>query len=374
MNIHDSILLGLALFLCGEILSVAILSHFLPQITRDDIFFAVTIGPDFRRTSEAQRIVRRFRTAVWLHSFVAIGIMFAAMAVHPPLVPLVGVGWQIVAVMYAFLRARKRTMPHAAVPVAHREAVLVPRPARGVGFALLQIGPFAILAASAIYIRMTWYRIPERFPIHWGLDGRPNGWATRSFMGIYGFWLIGLLTCAFIEFFAYGILHWTRQIRSSGSDSQSEAHFRRVQVGILIGLEYFFALLFNGIPFTALRTHPDQAPNIVPFLLGTFGFIAVLYGIMIHTGQGGANLAAAGASSDIIPPSRRIIGDRTPDHCWHAGMFYVNSDDPALLVEKRFGIGYTFNFGRPSAWLLMFLILAFTFGILAIAFHPTIHR
>ncbi len=52
------------------------------------------------------------------------------------------------------------------------------------------------------------------------------------------------------------------------------------------------------------------------------------------------------------------IGDRTPDQCWRAGMFYVNRTDPAVLVEKRFGIGYTLNFGRPAAWLLLGLILA----------------
>jgi len=374
MNFHDAVLRWLALFLCAETLAVAILFHFLPQITRRDIFFAVTVDPDFRKSPEARRIVRRFRTAVWLHSFVAIGIVFAGMLVHPPLVSLIGIGWQMVAVIHAFLHARKRTIPCAALPAAHREAVLIPRPVRGLGFALLQIGPLAILAASAIYIRTIWYRIPEHFPVHWGLDGRPNGWGTRSFMGVYGGWLIGLLVCAFMEFLAYGILHWTRQIRSSGGDSQSEAHFRRVQVGILIALEYFFALVFSGIPFAALRPHPNQAPHIIPFLLGTLVFIAVLFGILIHTGQGGANLSAAGADSDIIPNPRRIIGDRTPDHCWRAGVFYVNPDDPAILVEKRFGIGYTLNFGRPSAWPVLLLIVAFIAGILGIAFHSTIRH
>jgi Family of unknown function (DUF5808) len=30
-------------------------------------------------------------------------------------------------------------------------------------------------------------------------------------------------------------------------------------------------------------------------------------------------------------------------------MFYVNRQDPALIVEKRFGFGYTLNFGHPAA-------------------------
>jgi uncharacterized membrane protein len=33
-------------------------------------------------------------------------------------------------------------------------------------------------------------------------------------------------------------------------------------------------------------------------------------------------------------------------------MFYVNRNDPAFFVEKRFGLGYTLNFGHPLSWAL----------------------
>ena len=49
-------------------------------------------------------------------------------------------------------------------------------------------------------------------------------------------------------------------------------------------------------------------------------------------------------------------------------MFYVNANDPALMVEKRFGIGYTLNFGRPGAWFLAAAILAVAVIPLVIAF------
>ncbi len=367
MNSH-SISLLVSSILAGDILLVAILFHVLPNITRRDIFFAVTVNPAFRPTAEARTIIRRFRTAMWVHSGIALAIVYILLAFGKPLVAPVGIFWQMAFILHAYLHARKQTLPHAAAPSTHREAVLAPRRAGGFGFALLQIGPFAILAASAIYIHTIWYRIPERFPIHWGLDGRPNGWATRSFMGVYGPWLIGLAVCLFMELLAYSTVHWTRQIHATGAEAQHDAHARRVQVGVLLALEYFFALVFNGIPFTALGPHPERAPNIAPLLVGTFAFIAVIFAILIHTGQGGANLSRA--ESDIIE-QRRPVGDRTPDQCWRAGMFYVNPNDPALLVEKRFGIGYTFNFGRPAAWVFVALILALLTFPLVIAFVST---
>lgn len=50
-------------------------------------------------------------------------------------------------------------------------------------------------------------------------------------------------------------------------------------------------------------------------------------------------------------------GQRRPDEFWKAGRFYVNPDDPALFVPKRFGIGYTLNFGNRWSWLVLALIL-----------------
>lgn len=370
LGVRSSALLPVMIAVAMPILLDAILFHLLPNLTRADIFFAVTVDPGFRQTTQARKIIRQFRRAVWIHSTLAFAVVYAAFSLERPLLGLIGIVWQLAALLFAFLLARKETMPHANVPVRHHEASLVPRSAGGTGFALLQGGPFALLVASAIYIRMIWYRIPERFPVHWGLDGRPNGWATRSFTGIYGFWLIGFTICAFIEIFAYGTLHWTRQIRATGIDAQNEAHFRRVQAGALIALEYFFAVVFNGIPFRAMGPHPEQAPNMGPFLFGTLAFIGVLVAIMIHTGQGGANLARAGTESSILA-GVRTAGDRTPDQCWRAGMFYVNPNDPAVLVEKRFGIGYTLNFGRPAAWLLTAVILVLVILPLVIGFVAT---
>jgi len=32
------------------------------------------------------------------------------------------------------------------------------------------------------------------------------------------------------------------------------------------------------------------------------------------------------------------------------GLFYVNPSDPRLIVPRRSGLGWTFNFARPVAW------------------------
>jgi uncharacterized membrane protein len=41
----------------------------------------------------------------------------------------------------------------------------------------LQLGPFAILLVTAGHIQGNWNQIPDRFPVHWGMNGMPNGWS-----------------------------------------------------------------------------------------------------------------------------------------------------------------------------------------------------
>lgn len=47
---------------------------------------------------------------------------------------------------------------------------------------------------------------------------------------------------------------------------------------------------------------------------------------------------------------------RPSDNRW-SGIFYSDPDDPALFVPKRFGIGYTLNFGNRWSWAVLALFL-----------------
>ncbi len=51
---------------------------------------------------------------------------------------------------------------------------------------------------------------------------------------------------------------------------------------------------------------------------------------------------------------------------WVAGVFYYNPGDPALWVEKRFGIGWTLNFARPASWFMLGGILLVALAVIAL--------
>jgi uncharacterized membrane protein len=59
---------------------------------------------------------------------------------------------------------------------------------------------------------------------------------------------------------------------------------------------------------------------------------------------------------------------RDDDRYWYGGFFYSNPDDPALFVEKRYGLGWTLNFGHPQARLVLIgsLVVVLVLSILPV--------
>ncbi|MGZ3640441.1 MAG: DUF5808 domain-containing protein [Ktedonobacterales bacterium] len=63
-------------------------------------------------------------------------------------------------------------------------------------------------------------------------------------------------------------------------------------------------------------------------------------------------------TSARTPAARQVTGTvfRDDDRYWH-GVFYINPDDPDLFVPKRYGLGWTINFGHPKSRLVLLALL-----------------
>jgi uncharacterized membrane protein len=335
------------------ILIIATLNHILPRLTRREIFFSVTVSGGYRETPEARKTIRRYRAAVWVHALIAASLVVASHLQNLDWIRIAAIFWLAGGCFLAFLKARHETLPHAESPVAQREAAVAPRPPSIFGSWWLQAIPFAVLAAAAAYLQLHWDEIPVRFPIHWELDGRPNEWSTRTFSGVYGPLLIGVIVCLGLALTSYGIQHWTRQVQARGAGAAHESFFRASQRGILFITELFLAVTSAWTGLLPLYHQPNaRMPGFVPLLVGSVLFTLFVIGWLIYTGQGGENLSRRGPEPSAVP-ERLPAGDRTPDRCWKAGVIYINRNDPAVLVEKRFGVGYTLNFGHPVSWILL---------------------
>jgi uncharacterized membrane protein len=329
----------------------------IPRLTRPDLYFAVTVPPDFRDCTEGRAILRRYRGFTLLFSVVALAVVLGTGA-RWPLALIAALLIQEGGSLVAYLSCRRRVLPHAVEPVAVREAPLRARPAHLPGGWRLQAGPFIMLGAAGLYLHRRWDDIPARFPIHWDLNNQPNGWSFRTPAGVYGPLVEGALVCLLMAALAYGLQRWTHPIRISGAGGEAESHFRRTVALVLIAVEYLIGLMFAGTSLLPLRPGPPPMPAMTALPLLFAGIVIV---VLVRQGQGGSRTVAGGEvypegdrrAESIAKASARPIGDRTADRYWKAGLFYVNPDDPALFIEKRFGVGYTINFGRPTSWVIL---------------------
>lgn len=341
------------------VLTLGILSaiaHWLvPRFTRPDLYFAVTVAPGFRDSPEGRSILRRFRRELLGVSVPALAVLgLLALTSALPLAPL-GLLLQLGAYFAIYYRARRRVLSHAIVPTTVREAQVSRRVGRRrvPGGWVIAAGPFALLAASAGYLTAHWQHIPARLVMHWGIDGQPDRWAQRSFGAVYLPVIVAAGVLLAMTLLLYGMTHWLRPIHAGGLEGEHEARYRRTASVLLLVLEYWIAGLFSWLGVRPLLPHAFQQPPVAIAIVP--GLIAVTAtAILLWLGQGGSRIPR-GEPSD--PQSRIAIGDRTEDRFWRLGIFYFNRGDPSVLVEKRFGIGYTVNFARPVAWLILLLPL-----------------
>ena len=201
--------------------------------------------------------------------------------------------------------------------------------------------PLAILLAAAVALYLLWDRIPERWPVHYGFNGQPDGWATKTPVGVFlpvGF---GLLMCGFVELLirfnlAYPRLGRARQLSPDAARAISLLIARFVRL-IEVALAVVFATLALMMPLVR-----PVRPALVVLLV----FVCVAGALIIGVRRmikGASELRARGLFAGL--------------EGWN-GFIYRNPNDPRLWVPKIAGIGYTLNFAHARAWWIMAAIFA----------------
>ncbi|MGH7993843.1 MAG: DUF5808 domain-containing protein [Limisphaerales bacterium] len=360
-----------ALFSWGSIAAFALMT---PRVSRPDLFFAVTVNPSFRQSSAGRGILRRYDGSIIVVALLAlllVGLVnshFLPLKIAGLLGPIL-VG--LTGCFGAFLVARHQTLPHHVEPSAEREAELQPRQVSLPGGWLAQAGPFVILGVIGLGLWLQWDNIPARIPIHWGGGGRPDGWAAKSPASVFGSTAIGALACLLLAGLWSAMVRGVRRIHSSGQRAIREARFLRAISLFVLGTEYWMASLMGLLSLAALRANLEAPLTGFWFIfLGQTLLIAAVFLIAYRAGQGGWRWGLAGQGGTLKaddPP----VGDRTPDACWKLGLFYFNQEDPALFVEKRFGVGWTLNFANPRSWLVIGAVLFFILAVLGLALLTT---
>ncbi|MEK3933946.1 DUF5808 domain-containing protein [Sporosarcina sp. FSL W7-1349] len=223
--------------------------------------------------------------------------------------------------------------------------------------------PMVISLGLIAYTFTQYAGMPDLIPTHWGPDGQPDAFTSKTPFSVVSLPLILLVMQAMM----WGI-HWMTKrsgIKISAVRNRTSAvqqlSFRKYTSWFLFLTTLLVTILLS---FLQLTTIHEGLGNAALMLAVPLGFMMlVLAGTVFYAfkvGQGGSRIEVA--FEDEAMPG---ITDVDEDRYWKAGVFYVNRNDPSVFVEKRFGVGWTMNFGNPLGYVVIFVPLLI---ILLIAF------
>lgn len=139
---------------------------------------------------------------------------------------------------------------------------------------------------------------------------------------------------------------------------------RKVWIRYMYALRVYLAALLVTIPACIALMERGLIPAgpAVPIVLvalvagGVAAFFAWGWIIGLRYGQGGWRWAVREGLVERSQVAAILDGDGMQDDRWKLGMLYFNPADPSILVEHRFGVGWTANLG--NIWGIT-LVLAF---------------
>ena len=172
------------------------------------------------------------------------------------------------------------------------------------------IPPLLVPLAAMIWIGTHWDRIPLRYATHFGSNGRPDGWTTRTPLHVFGIPIFAEGLTAILIGLALAIWYGSRRPARSSP-----------MVKIPLAVAYLMGLVFSAVGLMPVVEIPVWPLAVMTPLL--------VLGLIVYVVR---------AQSEDADTS-----DNTPDQCWSMGGIYNNPKDPALFVRARAGYGYTFN-------------------------------
>lgn len=217
---------------------------------------------------------------------------------------------------------------------------------------------YGIIILITLLLTLVFYKdLPDTFATHFNGKGIADGFAVKGtlngYLGVLSLPLTQIgMTIMFIFLHRYTIS--SKKIINSGTAKgtlEQQNKFRRY-----VGLFLYVMGLETIIMFFAMQIAILKGLEI-KLIVGVFGVLTSLIGIigvgiLIYIGQGGKNIKVKDEGEIIY---------RDDDRFYKIGLFYYNKQDPAIMIQKRVGIGYDLNYGNPIS-----KILAIVVGIILI--------
>jgi len=263
-------------------------------------------------------------------------------------------------------KARNLVTPTAEGQAEIAVASLEIRSTKEAGFAKLALAICTVTGLVAVaYAVVAYFEMPRMVPTMADSD-------VMHEKSIITFIIIPLFNLVFSPFFALIAVLAVGAKRSmrggaGGHSKEAQDAFRVAWTKLVSVFALLFCAFLTLLSVQIVRIGLSEIDSTSAVISGGVGAGVVVVAsatgviwLMKRYGQGGA-LRETGSVEE------RLTGSLADNSHWLMGLFYYNADDPSMMIENRFGFGYSFNYGNRKAQLIVLTVLALLVGLSVLA-------
>lgn len=321
----------------------------LPVMRGERAFFGVRVDEATYR-GEGRRALRRYwqtlvgvfvlAGALGYYASVSLGMpVFSALAT----LGTTGVAFALFAV-YA-----RRVRPFAVAGGATRFASSV-RTRRLADFTLPWVEASVVLLTLAAFGVLAYFypRLPESIPTHWNAAGEADDWSRKTLPSVFFLPALGVYLQAVFFVLKRDLVQAKMTLPATNTEEylRGKERFLTANMRLIDLVRALIAALFLAIAWLTVATALPEFKHLeATAQVALFGSLGVL---LAGTAYYLWRMVAINNGLDELTGEEYVQRATEEEHWRHGGLTYYNPEDPALVVEKLTGLGYTLNFAHRS--------------------------
>ena len=362
------------LFLWVRVFLVGGIFIMFPRITRKGLFFGVYVGEEFAESDGARTVMRSWDRScgIVMASALVVGLIGTA-AGNAVAGNLTGTVVLLLGCTGLFFRTYSKVkgmpLPDVAPQAEKATATLRVGNPKGETFAKISLVICLVVAlATVIYAVLKYPSMGDRMPTLWSLIGGAEGSTEISYLTVLYVPSWNLVVSPLYALLALMVSTAKRSLREGPGSRSAEAQdaFRGMTANVFSGGALLVSALLTMFSVQVVHIALGDASSLGAEMLWPMGAIILgglvsLFVMIRRFGQGGSRLEKG-------PSEGALTGGLADNTHWVGGVGYFNRDDPSLMVENRFGIGYTMNWGNRTSVVFTLLSLGLILSLIVLGF------
>lgn len=334
--------------LVGEVILLAVFA-WTPLMRGERAFFGVRVSEETYR-GEGRRVLARYWQALGAVFVLTAGVGYYSSAhLGWPLLSAFALLASAAAMPLVYLFYARRVRPFAVAGGQTRFASSL-RARRLDDYTHGWVEALVVLLTLAPFAALGYFypQLPALIPVHWNLAGEADKWVPKTFSAV--FFLPAL--AAYMQTLLLVLKRDIAQAKLTLPAERAEEYLRgkeqylAANLGLLDWARACLAALFLDISlltvFTAL---PEFGGLAAAANAGIWVFVGLLLAGVIYFIW---RMAAVNAGLEESFGDEYVQRAADEKHWRHGGLTYYNPEDPALVVEKLVGLGYTLNMAHRA--------------------------